>query len=75
MTNRVEKTDAQWRAELSPEQYHVLREKGTERAWTGALNAAKADGGYRCAGCATPVARTEWSRCRMVAGRTAVSIP
>jgi len=48
---KVQKTDEEWRRELTPEQYHVLREKGTERAWTGVLNGAKADGVYRCAGC------------------------
>ena len=48
---KVQKTDEEWRRELTPEQYHVLREKGTERAWTGELNHAKADGVYRCAGC------------------------
>jgi peptide-methionine (R)-S-oxide reductase len=48
---KIQKTDEEWRRELTPEQYHVLREKGTERAWTGVLNDAKADGVYRCAGC------------------------
>jgi peptide-methionine (R)-S-oxide reductase len=56
---KVQKTDEEWRRELTPEQYHVLREKGTERAWTGALNDAKADGVYRCAGCGTELFASE----------------
>lgn len=44
-------TDAEWRARLTPEQYHVLRQGGTERAFGGRLNANKADGAYYCAGC------------------------
>jgi peptide-methionine (R)-S-oxide reductase len=51
MTEQVHKTDEQWRAELAPEQYEVLRRKGTERPFTGELNANKAPGSYRCAGC------------------------
>ena len=48
---KVEKTDAEWRQILTPEQYHVMREKGTERAFTGALVNNHEDGIYRCGAC------------------------
>jgi peptide-methionine (R)-S-oxide reductase len=51
MPEKVKKSEGQWREHLTPEQYRVLREKGTERAWTGDLNAEKREGVYRCAGC------------------------
>ena len=47
----VAKTDEQWRAELTPEQYRVLREAGTERAWTGELLDESRSGLYTCAAC------------------------
>jgi peptide-methionine (R)-S-oxide reductase len=47
----VNRTEQEWREQLSPEQYDVLRRKGTERPFTGKYVHAKADGTYRCAGC------------------------
>jgi peptide-methionine (R)-S-oxide reductase len=51
MTAKITKSDAEWRAELTPEQYHVLREKGTERPFSGALWNDHRTGMYRCAAC------------------------
>jgi peptide-methionine (R)-S-oxide reductase len=48
---RIEKPDEEWRRELTPEQYRVLREHGTESAGTSPLNAEHRDGVFRCAGC------------------------
>jgi peptide-methionine (R)-S-oxide reductase len=51
MIEKVMKTDAEWRAQLTPEQYRVLREHGTEYPFTGEYVRAKHDGTYACAGC------------------------
>ena len=50
-TEKVQRTEAEWRATPTPEQYHVLREKGTERPFTGALTQNHETGDYQCAGC------------------------
>lgn len=48
---KVTKSEGEWRKELTPEQYHILREKGTERAFTGEYEHCKEPGVYRCAAC------------------------
>ncbi len=55
MNGRVEKTDEQWREQLTAEQYHVTRQKGTERAFTGAYWNTKTDGIYQCICCGQPL--------------------
>ncbi|MQL84333.1 hypothetical protein Taro_016827 [Colocasia esculenta] len=53
--NSVQKTEDEWRAILSPEQFHILRQKGTEYPGTGEYNKFFGDGIYKCAGCGTPL--------------------
>jgi peptide-methionine (R)-S-oxide reductase len=59
MPKRVQKPEQKWREELPPEAYHVLREKGTERAFTGEYWDTKDDGVYRCKGCGAPLFASE----------------
>lgn len=59
MTYEVVKSDAEWRAQLTPEQYRIMREKGTERAFTGALYYNKEKGVYSCAGCGAELFSSE----------------
>jgi peptide-methionine (R)-S-oxide reductase len=56
---KVRKSEAEWRAELAPEEYHVLREAGTERPFTGEYNDTKTVGVYRCRACGTELFRSQ----------------
>jgi peptide-methionine (R)-S-oxide reductase len=56
---KVQKTDAEWRAELSPEQYRVLREKGTEAPFSGEYDHVFEAGTYLCAGCGAELFQSE----------------
>jgi peptide-methionine (R)-S-oxide reductase len=55
MSQEKEITEAEWRERLTPEQFHVCREHGTERAFTGAYHATKTAGTYRCVACGEPL--------------------
>jgi len=59
MSTRVEKSDAEWREQLTPEQYHVLREHGTESAFTGRYWNTHDDGTYHCAACGAELFRSD----------------
>jgi len=59
MAYEIEKTDEQWRAQLSPDEFRVLRQAGTERAWTGEYTETKTLGVYRCRACRTELFRSE----------------
>ncbi len=59
MTKKVVKTEEEWRAELTPEQYRVARQKGTERPFTGEYHATKDKGTYRCAACGNELFTSE----------------
>jgi peptide-methionine (R)-S-oxide reductase len=52
---KIQKTEEQWRAELTPEQYHVLRQKGTEAPFSGEYDYVFENGVYRCAGCGAEI--------------------
>ena len=56
---QIKKTEAEWRAQLTPEQFHVTREHGTERAFTGEYWNHQADGVYVCVCCGTPLFDSE----------------
>lgn len=59
MSEKVHKSDEQWRVQLTDEQYRVTRKQGTERAFTGAYHDHKADGMYRCVCCGQPLFRSD----------------
>lgn len=59
MTDKLNLTEQEWREKLGPERYHILREGGTERAFTGEYEPNKAAGMYYCAGCGAPLFSSE----------------
>lgn len=56
---KIEKTDAEWREQLTPEQYYITRQKGTEPAFSGALYRNHEDGAYHCVGCGAELFKSD----------------
>ena len=56
---KVKKTEAEWKQELSPEQYKIVREKGTEAPFASGLNDEKSDGTFKCVACGQPLFSSE----------------
>lgn len=59
MGKKVDRTDAEWRATLTPEQYRILRQAGTEPPWSGDLLNVKDKGEFRCAACGEPLFKSD----------------
>ena len=59
ISTKITKTDEEWRRELTPEQYDVMRRHATERPWSGEHNDTKDDGVFRCAGCGAELFRSD----------------
>jgi peptide-methionine (R)-S-oxide reductase len=59
MVEKIVKTDEEWRKELAPEQYHVCRQGGTERPWTGKYNEFKGKGLFVCSCCGNPLFKSD----------------
>ena len=59
MSDKIQKSDAEWQEQLTPKQYQVTRKHATERAFTGEYNGHKADGIYTCVGCSAPLFDSE----------------
>ena len=72
-TQKVQKTDEEWREQLTPEQYEVTRKAGTERAFTGRYWDNHEDGPYRCVGCGTELFSSDTKFDSGTAGRASPS--
>jgi peptide-methionine (R)-S-oxide reductase len=59
MKDKVQKSEAEWRQQLTPEQYRIMRQKGTEAPFSGRYNNFKGEGIFRCAGCGAPLFDSE----------------
>lgn len=59
MNEKITRTEEEWRQQLTPEQYRVLRERGTERPFTGEYNSTNQEGVYKCAACDNPLFRSD----------------
>lgn len=59
MADKIKKSDEEWRRDLTPEQYHVCRQKGTERPFTGEYHASKGKGAYQCVCCGNDLFSSE----------------